>query len=174
MKSRQYYNPLPSYSVNISFLASIYNIILLIPSLLYKKLFHILCRQNKIFFCFDSPIHQNECISIHQRIILGYMFCGGLLCDRHACCSLSIVMCVLQKFLVICRFVYVLIITVIHYGIITQNIFEVFFLLVCCCRSFLWSNETLDRDTECHSSCTNGVTSYFGLCYTFILEFWDM
>lgn len=53
---------------------------------------------------------------------MGYMFAGDYcVTAMHVHCNVSF------KFLVICRFVYVLIITVIHYGIITQNIFEVLF-----------------------------------------------
>lgn len=106
-------NPLPSYFLGIHLL------ILLIPLLLYK-LFHIL-RPNKIFFCFDSPI--KRMYFDPSEDYMGYMFAGDYcVTAMHVHCNVSF------KFLVICRFVYVLIITVIHYGIITQNIFEVFFL----------------------------------------------
>lgn len=74
MKKSRLYNPLPYHFLGIHLL------ILLIPLLLYK-LFDILS-QNKIFFCFDSPI--KRMYFDPSEDYMGYMFAGDYY-DRHTC-----------------------------------------------------------------------------------------
>lgn len=91
---------------------------------------------------------------------MGYMFAGDYcVTAMHVHCNVSF------KFLVICRFVYVLIITVIHYGIITLNIFGGW--------PFFWQKEqSLQNVAGCKIGMERQVIRVSLHTSNYLLEFW--